>query len=57
MRKEDIDRFKKFIDKLQGKEQKGDYHYMTLCPAHGDANVSLWVKMDDKGKIMLKCHA
>lgn len=57
MRKEDIERFKKFTDKLQGKEAKGDYHFMTLCPAHGDANVSLWVRMDDKGKINIKCHA
>lgn len=57
MRKEDIDRFKKFTDKLQGKEKKGDYHYMSLCPAHGDANVSLWTQMDDNGKIKLKCHA
>lgn len=57
MRKEDIDRFKKFTDKLQGKEEKGDYHYMALCPAHGDANVSLWVKLDDSGRILIKCHA
>ena len=57
MRKEDIARFKKFTEKLQGKEKKGDYHYMSLCPAHGDANVSLWTQMNDNGKINIKCHA
>ena len=57
MRDVDRKRWNKFIDKLQGKEEKADYHIMSLCPAHGDANVSLWVQMNEKGVIMMKCHA
>jgi len=57
MRTEDIERFKKFLDLLSGKEAKSKYEYMALCPAHGDARLSLWVKLDDNGKIIVYCHA
>ncbi len=57
IRPEDIDRYKRFIDKIQGKETKGDYEIMALCPVHGDARLSLWVKLKDDGKIVVKCHA
>lgn len=57
MRREDIERFGKIVAKLQGKEEKGKYEYMSLCPAHGDARLSLWVKLEENGKITLYCHA
>ena len=57
MRKEDVQRFNKFIDAVQGKVPKGDYEYMALCPAHGDAKLSLWIKLDEKGKIHADCKA
>ena len=57
MQPEDIERFEKFIAKLQGKEQQNDYQYMSLCPAHGDANVSLWTKLNANGKIHVDCKA
>jgi len=57
MRKEDVERFQKIIDKLQGKEQKNKYEYMALCPVHGDARLSLWVKLEETGRIALYCHA
>lgn len=57
IRPEDIDRYERFIAKIQGKEQKGDYEIMALCPVHGDARLSLWVKLKEDGKIVVKCHA
>jgi len=57
LRKEDVNRFKKLTDLLSGKEAKGKYEYMALCPKHGDARLSLWVKLKDSGKIILHCHA
>jgi len=57
LRKEDIVRFKKLTNLLSGKEAKGKYEYMALCPNHGDARLSLWVKLEDNGKIVLYCHA
>lgn len=57
MRKEDIQRFNKFVDSIQGKVVKGDYEFMALCPAHGDARLSLWIKLDEKGKIQVDCKA
>lgn len=57
MRKEDVERFNKIVGKLQGKEEKGKYKYMSLCPAHGDARLSLWTELKDNGRIQLYCHA
>ena len=53
---EDKKRFKDFTKKLQGKIDKGDCEIMSLCPAHGDANVSLWVKLEGS-KIHVDCKA
>ena len=57
MQKENIQRFNKFIEKLQGKEEKSSYEYMALCPHHGDARLSLWVKLEENGRIAIHCHA
>ena len=57
MKPEDIKRFKNIADKLQGKEEKGKYKFMALCPAHGDSKLSLWVELKESGKISLYCHA
>lgn len=57
MQKENIQRWNKFVEGLNGKTEKGDYHIMSLCPVHGDARLSLWVRMDEAGKINAKCHA
>ena len=54
---EDIKRFKDFTKDLQGKKPQGDYEFMSLCPAHGDANTSLWTKLTDGGKIHVDCKA
>ena len=56
MNAEDKKRFKDFTKKLQGKIDKGDCEIMSLCPAHGDANVSLWVKLEGS-KIHVDCKA
>ena len=54
---EDRKRFKDFTKDLQGKKPQGDFEYMSLCPAHGDANVSLWTKLTEGGKIRVDCKA
>jgi len=54
---EDIKRFDAVVKKIQGKEEKGEHSFMGLCPCHGDARLSLWIKLEDDGKITLHCHA
>ena len=57
MNNTDIKRFESIVAKLMGKEEKGDYEYMSLCPVHGDARLSLWTKLEESGKIHIMCHA
>lgn len=57
MNQDDIQRFNDIAKLIGGKEEKGRYKYMALCPAHGDAKLSLWMELHDDGKITLFCHA
>jgi hypothetical protein len=56
MKQEDINRFEKFIGKLQGVQKQAEYQCMSLCPSHGDANNSLWTTLNENGKIGIQCH-
>lgn len=57
MKPEDIRRFNEFVAKLQGKEKRSDYQYMSLCPAHDDTKHSLWSILNEDGVIGLQCKA
>ena len=51
------DPFRKVIERLGARVKKqGDRTATALCPAHGDHNPSLSIKVGDDGRVLLHCH-
>ena len=42
---------------LQGGRQINDEKYQVSCPTHHDSNPSLSVEINDRGKLLVHCHA